>query len=83
MTTEYTLKTANGHTVSANCWASSTLNFQVHIDGDLYTEGSSYIGKGDTPETEAKHQATQTAEDINSGRLVKVGDAWKLAEVAQ
>ena len=33
-----------------------------------------------TPETEAKHQASQTAEDIDSGRLVEVGDGWKLAE---
>jgi hypothetical protein len=80
MTTHYTIKTANGHIVDANCWQGCDLNFQVHIDGKLYTEGSSYIGNGDTAETEAKHQATQTAEDIDSGRLVEVGDGWKLAE---
>lgn len=82
MTTQYTLKTANGHEVSAICWTSNTLNFQIIVDGSLYDEGSSMKCHGWGQEEEAKHQATQTAEDIDSGRLVKVGDGWKLAEEA-
>lgn len=67
--TTYTLKTADGHYIDVSCWASKTLNFSISINGEHYADGSSIIGAGDSEETEAAHQARQTADEITSGQL--------------
>ncbi len=77
--TTYT-HTTPAHRIDVSCWASNALNFQIHIDGNLYTEGSSLVGSGDTEESEAMHQAEQTAADIESGRLAMIDGEWKLVE---
>ena len=79
--TTYT-HTTPAHRIDVSCWASNTLNFTVSIDGQEYTSGSSWIGPGETEESEATHQAKQTASDIESGRLAMVDGAWTLADEA-
>lgn len=76
----HTIQTADGHRIDVSCWASNTLNFSIAIDGDHYTDGSSMISAGDSEETEATHQARQTAEAIAAGRLRRVYNEWRLIE---
>ena len=61
----HTIQTADGHTVDANCWKGRNLNFQIHIDGELFDQGSTFtVDTDDDPEAEARTQAEQTAEAI-------------------
>jgi hypothetical protein len=73
----YTLTTTTGQRIEVSCWESNALNFQIHINGEYYTEGSSFIGAGDTEETEAQHQAQQTANEIEAGRIRRLDDQWR------
>lgn len=67
--TTHEITTSNGHKVTVSCWKSNALNFQIHIDGSHYSDGSSLIGAGDTEESEAEHQARQTATEIEEKTL--------------
>jgi len=80
--TNYTT-TAKGHKIDVNCWKGTDLNFQIHIDGELFDEGSSLSGVAETEASEANWQAKTTATDIKAGRIRRIDGKWRFIEDAE
>ncbi len=78
--TTHIITTTAGQRIDVSCWTGNGLNFQIHIDGEYYTDGTSMIVPGDTEETEAEHQARQTAKEIEEGRIRQLDGAWQSTE---
>lgn len=80
MTHDYTTF-AGRHRIDVSGWRSSTgIHFEIQIDGDQYTTGSSEnINHWDVAK-ECKYEGDMTAKALNNGSIRCISGEWRIIE---